>query len=118
LSAERTNSALLLLRRSFVRSLPFAARVGLELDAYLIGEESPTFARDALGVRSPSVAAPLTDDGGLLVAPFALLAPPCAGDDWKKRGDDAAACDDRGPRRGVPFVRGVRREFGEDMIAM
>ena len=115
--AERTKRALLLLRGSFARSLPFAARVGLELEAYLMGEESPMFARDALGVRSPSVSAPLIDDGGLFRAPFALVEP-CAGEDWKKRGDDAGGCEERGPRRGVPLLRCVRREAGEDMFVL
>ena len=55
-----------------------------------MGEESPTFAREARGVRSPSVSAPLSEEAGLAWAPFALpLAAPGAGDDWKKRGDDA-----------------------------
>jgi hypothetical protein len=66
--------------------LPFTARVGLELEAYRIGEESAIFARDALGVRSPSVPAPFTEEVGLGFAPPLAL---CVGEDWKKRGDDA-----------------------------
>jgi hypothetical protein len=126
LRASRTKRALLLLRGSFVRELllPFTPLVGLELEAYLMGDESPIFARDALGVRSPSVSAPLIDDGTLSFAPFVPFVPfapfvpfrPVAGDDWKKRGDDAGGCDDRGPRRGVPVLPRIRREAGEDMI--
>lgn len=41
--ASRTNNPLLLLGMSEFRwALPFAARVGLELDAYRIGDESTT----------------------------------------------------------------------------
>lgn len=113
--ADRTKRALLLLLGSFDLILPFAALVGLELEAYRIGDESPMFARDARGVRSPSVSAPSTEDAGLPLVPFAPFAP-CAGDDWKKRGEDAAGCVERGPRRGVPLLRCVRREAGEDIV--
>ena len=79
-----------------------------------MGDESPIFARMALGVRSPSVSPPpLIDDGGFGREPEAAAG---AGDDWKKRGEDAGGCEERGPRRGVALLRLPRREAGEDIV--
>lgn len=58
-------------------------RVGLELGAYRMGEESPKFALEARGVLSPSVTSDGAAAGLLGPAPFSAAVPdaPGAGED-------------------------------------
>lgn len=72
-------------------------------------------AREALGVRSPSLLFASSAAGGVLTA-LAPPAEPWVGEDWKNRGDDAGGWDERGARRGVPEARLPRPRRGDDIV--
>jgi len=115
-SGDRTKRPELSLLKASVR-LPFVLGPALELDIYLIGEESarrvqfsamrrsrfccdlppPIVCPEARGVRPPSLgAADCCRKGELIPMPLLpfvvdLFIEPFAGEDWKKRGDEVRA---------------------------
>jgi len=93
-SGERTKSPELSLRRASVRGPGVLAGPPLELEAYLMGEESPIVTPEALGVRPPSLgAADCCRKGELAPMPLLplmtdLVVEPLAGDERKNSGDE------------------------------